>query len=426
MSMNTPSGRPVSLYTVTGNPVSLYTAGGVQVLGPAQGGGTTPTAPDDATGLTSRLVQVTDNAFKAPFGADADLTAGSTSFTPVTFQARAHKVQFLLTGETVGARAGLTVRGITYPITVGGAQTFNVPSGTDLGILTDPFDYGIVFAEGETVTLRRYTPPGYKVWNSKAQAPSPVIRGDRSLVGEPPLATTPGRMAAPLAAVGVTTTDHRAVLFMGDSMMDPPWARNAATANGLAYTDHAQFGIQIYTLDPTFGGKFPATSTPYHYFLWELGTNNGGMGQPGSYQAAITSMYRLADAGIRGGQTTLAPRTSSTDAWATVGSQTASQAPAWREDWNAWVRDGSPIDNATSRKWVAPGTAGALRAGQAGHFLAYPACDVASAVETGTAANRVWKAGKLTGDGTHYTGAGAVLAEQYTTEWMRQHLTAGA
>jgi hypothetical protein len=86
----------------------------------------------------------------------------------------------------------------------------------------------------------------------------------------------------------------------------------------------------------------------------------------------ITIWKLLAGYGIKTWQTTIAPHTSSTDAWATIGNQTIlnpSTDNAPRITFNNWVRDGAPMLAGVA---VAAGSnaTGTLRAGQSGHPLA--------------------------------------------------------
>lgn len=89
--------------------------------------------------------------------------------------------------------------------------------------------------------------------------------------------------------------------------------------------------------------------------------------------------------------TTLTPFTSSTNGWTTNAGQTAKPTVV---AYNAWVRDGSPIDP-TTLAVVATGTPGAIRAGHVDHPLAstvaYPGgyVDVAAACEA-SPTNPVW------------------------------------
>lgn len=66
-------------------------------------------------------------------------------------------------------------------------------------------------------------------------------------------------------------------------------------------------------------------------------------------------------------QTTISPSSTSTDKWATLEGQTPVASAPLRRAFNAWVRDGAPLIAGAP---AAPGSSGALRAGQEGHPLA--------------------------------------------------------
>lgn len=97
-------------------------------------------------------------------------------------------------------------------------------------------------------------------------------------------------------------------------------------------------------------------------------------------------------------QTTITPKSASSDAWATTANQTtdATVNPP-RLTVNAWIRDGAPID-ATTLAVVATGTVGALRAGDVGHpLVGY--IEWADAVESARDSGK-WTA-LYTADGIH-------------------------
>lgn len=112
--------------------------------------------------------------------------------------------------------------------------------------------------------------------------------------------------------------------------------------------------------------------------------------------------------GTRVYQTTLTPRTTSTDGWATVANQTISDATLnnQRIALNEWLRAGSPIVNGVA---VAVGTAGAVLTGQVGHPL-YGVLDAADLAETARNSG-IWRAAYV-GDGVHPgpTGAAAIAS----------------
>lgn len=94
---------------------------------------------------------------------------------------------------------------------------------------------------------------------------------------------------------------------------------------------------------------------------------------------------------------TLAPRTTSTDAWATTANQTPIAGESDRLSVNAWLRAGAPIDP-TAKTVVAVGTVGALLAGQAGHPL-YGYFELADVIESARDSG-LWAVGTTT-DGIH-------------------------
>lgn len=78
--------------------------------------------------------------------------------------------------------------------------------------------------------------------------------------------------------------------------------------------------------------------------------------------------------------TTLLPRTTSTDAWATTTNQTPIAGESERLNYNAWIRAKCPVNPITLAP-VAVGTSNALLAGQLGHPI-NGIFDIASAVES--------------------------------------------
>lgn len=107
---------------------------------------------------------------------------------------------------------------------------------------------------------------------------------------------------------------------------------------------------------------------------------------------------------------TLKPRNTSTDSWATLANQTVAAQEPIRLAFNAWIRDGLPIDSTTLQP-VATGTVGALRSGQAGHPVSRW-IDTASFVESSPNSGK-WivngSANYATADGMHPTPAGAQI-----------------
>lgn len=140
----------------------------------------------------------------------------------------------------------------------------------------------------------------------------------------------------------------------------------------------------------------PGTGTD---LLGQIGTNDVTSGTLAAFQANVLNVATQYDRrGVRVRWTTLVPRTTSTDAWATTVNQTTITGQATRTGFNDWLRAGAPIDP-TTKAAVAIGTGGALLAGSAGHPLrGYH--EVADTVESARNSG-FWKAPGYTTDGIH-------------------------
>jgi hypothetical protein len=145
-----------------------------------------------------------------------------------------------------------------------------------------------------------------------------------------------------------------------------------------------------------------------NYAVIEIGTN--GIQSPTTMDTVAANQIAVwkfvAEQGIKGYQTTLLPRSTSTDGFATTANQTTDPArQANRVAFNGWIRDGAPINTDTGL-WAAAGSSGAsiVRSGDVGHPLA-GWFECADAVETARDSG-IWKAtgsttGRYTDDGTH-------------------------
>lgn len=127
----------------------------------------------------------------------------------------------------------------------------------------------------------------------------------------------------------------------------------------------------------------------------------------------------LALRGTRVLVSTLTPRTTSTDSWATIANQTQLAAESVRQAYNAWLRGGAPVTlSGGLATAVTVGTAGAVLAGMSGHPF-WKVIDPAAYVEVNasnalTLSGGYWlvngTANYPTTDGTHPTAAVAALA----------------
>lgn len=212
----------------------------------------------------------------------------------------------------------------------------------------------------------------------------------------------------------VVTGDHSnaAPLILGDSIaynsalgtlgyiekgLDGSYgAINAAVAGDRAYWALDGTGRRVKSW--LFNGDSTTT-------IVEYGRNDLGDGRTvAQLQANLLTIWnQQASGGRRVIQTTITPHTNSTDSWATVGNQTPVNATveSRRVQFNDWLRAGAPIVSGAA---VAPGTSGALLAGQAGHPL-YAYWEIADQVETARNSG-IWRAPSYTTDGLHPTTTG--------------------
>ena len=199
----------------------------------------------------------------------------------------------------------------------------------------------------------------------------------------------------PLAVTGLTAGAQRAVVVLGDSIASGQ-ADNPANDMGFvvraiggrcgwsSLAMPAEQAAQIVTgggRRMALAGRFATTAVCNH------GINDLVIGRTAQQvQASLLALWKgLAARGLEVFHTTLTPRTTSSDGWATLGGQSAYANEAERQAINAWLRSG-PSPHLT------------------GVF------DVAAVLEDGTTGR--WKApaeGALTGDGLHPKPAGYAL-----------------
>jgi hypothetical protein len=129
----------------------------------------------------------------------------------------------------------------------------------------------------------------------------------------------------------------------------------------------------------------------------------------------VSTWQNLGIFGSRVWQTTITPKTSSTDSWATTVNQTPFANDANRQAVNNWIRAGAPVN--ASLTPVAIGTIGALVAGSSGHPLT-GYFETADKVETSRNSG-IWQVGLVyvtDGNGIHPDSAGnAALATAINT-----------
>jgi lysophospholipase L1-like esterase len=221
----------------------------------------------------------------------------------------------------------------------------------------------------------------------------------------------------PAAIIGNSTTNAGSVFLLGDSI--------SFGTNDSGYTAYST-GVGGGLFGRAFGNAFPTVMTNIpsqklnnwasnkfrlshlfsatNFFICQLAINdiltNDTLATVQANLINLLDSFRVA--GVYGYQTTITPRTSSTDSWATTANQTVSAQESTRLSLNAWIRDGAPL-NVSTRVAVTTGDASAttVRAGDARHPLS-GYFEVADTVETARNSG-IWKAPGYTTDGLHGT-----------------------
>lgn len=404
------------IHSTNGGPVALYDTSGGRVFG--GGSAPLPSPPrTDPSLLTGGMKAVTTENHRATLPETVG-AEGLTTIAPSLFKTPTTGIRVWIGGASGANEAALRIRGVTYRLTVNGDAVFDVGEG---GAITDPLDEAIFAEAGDDCAFTRYVPPGQTAHSAKMPLQGGArMAGRRHLTAAP----IPGHSAyasAPYALIGRTLPGFRSLIAYGDSGLATDWARSTASWAGMGWTDAGAWGQQIATPDVDASGKL--VRSPWDIALWVMGSNNTGSAQPETFNKAIQSMYRFADAGVKVAQATFAPRSTSTDAWETVESQRQRDIE-WRDEWNTWVRDGSPVN--LDRTWAATGTPGALRAGDPGHMCALPPFDRELGVSAiNSHGETVWAGGKLTSDGVHYADGGNELARTQFRAWVQARMTEG-
>lgn len=301
-----------------------------------------------------------------------------------------------------------TVLNTIYPLTFGGRLSPTLDPGGQ--IVADPL--GINLLPGDKLAVRTYLASGTAyIPRTTASNNAPGSGGftattDLTPTGSAAIADSSGSYYAPAAILGCAAPGSLAVLGEGDSIMKGTGDGYVAGTifSGRTSNEAVDYG-GFLTRALTGKAGLLNTGVSADRLYWfvgtgdslfrslnarrcstavsDYGTNDFADGQTVAQlqENHLTRATQLRALGItKYFVTTITPRTSSTDGWATTTNQTPSAIESNRVIYNTWLRAGSPI-NPTTLLPVAVGTANALYAGSFGHpFTGF--FDVASKVET--------------------------------------------
>ena len=229
-------------------------------------------------------------------------------------------------------------------------------------------------------------------------------------------------MYGPAAIIGFGENDNASVLIVGDSIAAGSVGEASggdsqgnqgyverALANNLPWANTARGSDQFATFLAAHSRRLAYGPQFATHAISEMGVNDifiANRSLTVLQDMAISTWKRLAGERMKVFQTTITPRTTSTDSWATLANQTLFSVPqeAVRVAFNDWIRAGAPIVAGAA---VAIGTGGAVLAGAAGHPLTgfFEVADIAESARNSGKWKVTGAANYATADGTHPTTA---------------------
>lgn len=262
----------------------------------------------------------------------AAVSVGDDTPVPVTFGGAPS-----ITIRNPGDGQAVTVKADPTPITAVAGETirFYGYTGAPEGGVSTGDQHGYIPGKDSWYA---YGPSFAAAWNGVRLSPStpgakPVVAGMR-----------PARIMAP--------SNRDSWLIAGDSIIHffRSHAQRWAEAAGVAWAKNATGGGTHSSALTTFDTAYVPGVKAASMVLDELGINGP------SFTDAMTYWQKMRQLGIEGiVKTTLTPRASSRDRWATVEGQTALADVAAYGRWDAWLLDGAPM----RRDWSAVAEVGA-------------------------------------------------------------------
>lgn len=302
--------------------------------------------------------------------------------------------------NSIPIKASVEIGGTIYPVHFSGARSPVLEVGA--AIVSDPV--GVDLNKGDVFFTRTYilVTAGQSVpFNVGANqvdgegGTSGTATNDLSDSGT----ITAGNTAAygPIAVLGMANIVVPSVAMVGDSI--PQGQGDTATKNDYGFMARAlegQFASVRVAKGSELGQTYAALATSFkrrkiaamcRYAICEYGTNDVFAGRTlAQVQADLIAIWTGHQrAGVVTYQTTITPRTSSSDSWVTVANQIPAAGDAVRQNLNTWIRAGAPIVSGAA---AAVGAAGATVAGQQGHPLA-GYFDVADVMESSRNSGRI-------------------------------------
>jgi lysophospholipase L1-like esterase len=363
---------------------------------------------------------------------------------PVVDTDPAGPISFNASLKVVSSTNPGTVTGQLYRLTFNGRTTATLDPGGR--ITADPL--GLSLAPGDVVAVRTFLISGTAYTTRNTQGATNAGWGgftsttDLTAPGSAAISSSTGQYYGAAALLGRPqgAGTAKSVLLVGDSIGwgkgdDAYYTIPALGGGNQGFFMRALTG-QAGTLSLAVGSdeavNFQSTNGSFRRLslaplcnsaIIQAGTNDVALGATAAATEAVnldiaTKLQRLGIGKVF--VTTLVPRTTSTDGWATTANQTPISTESQRLAYNAWVRASCPIDP-TTKAPVAVGTSNALLAGQFGHpFTGF--FDTAAQVESSLNSG-LWLPANRIVTGSITTGTGALTSS--TANFLTANQEAG-
>lgn len=289
-------------------------------------------------------------------------------------------------------------------VTFGGSATGTVPVKGFL--VSDPV--AVTVKPGQPFYTRTYTAltgttagDWQAIFDLSPDRAEWVVTGDATEPGTPGsgIASTGWNLRAPLQVQADAPASQVSILYGTDSIGQAslnPWTVRFADRVQVPWQAAGLGGEAMLYLPSVRAFRYGPDLTPFTIYVCQYGAND--MAQTGASQAQYIEHWTwVANQGVKVIQSTVLPHTSG-DASTLAGQTPNAEKEIKRVPFNTWLRDGAPMVSGAA---VAPGTSGALRAGQAGHPL-WKVADAAAQVESSLNSGK-WRVdqGNISGDGLH-------------------------
>lgn len=256
----------------------------------------------------------------------------------------------------------------------GGARTTSIDAGgqAETGWIT------VSISKGDTFWTRTYVsvtsgqkwPQGYLTQSTTRFSGGEGFAANSDVADSGAVTSNNTRVYSPFALLGLTDDGALVVLgIVGDSIAngsndtgsDLGYIARAANAVSMSWQRLSQPGDSAFDWVPPAQREHRARLLPYcTHSVCDFGRNDLSAGRTlAQIQADLITSWNVNVAqGVKTWQTTITPKTTSTDGWATVANQTVTSDNTVRLNLNAWLRDGAPMSAGAA---VATGTVGAAR-----------------------------------------------------------------